>query len=141
VKNVPDPLRKANVIMRKVLLIILAVVLVLCGVGGYIGYRVFDTGRDFFEATITQQQFDAQAVGAAETTVRAALPTPLKDMTEADIYGQNDAARQGKPAGAACMYYGVKPLDSAGDGDLPMFRFCFEGGRLIEKKKILMNGR
>jgi hypothetical protein len=127
--------------MRKVLLILLAVVLVLCGAGGYLGYRVFDTGRDFFEATITQQQFDAQAVGAAETSVRAALPAPLTDLSDADIYGENDAAQQGRPAGASCMYYGVKPLDSAGDGDLPMFRFCFQGGRLTEKKKIFLNGR
>ena len=128
--------------MRKVLLIILAVVLVLCGGGGYVAYRVFDTGRDFLEATITQQQFDAQAaVGAAETSVRAALPAPLKDMTDADIYGENDAAQQGRPAGASCVYYGVKPLESTGDDDMPMFRFCFQGGKLIEKKKILLNGR
>ncbi|MCA2212296.1 hypothetical protein [Jidongwangia harbinensis] len=125
--------------MRKVLLIILAVVLVLCGVGGYYGYRVFDIGRDFLAATITQQQFDAQAVGTAETSVRAALPAPL-EMTEADIYDGNDAARQGRPDGASCMYYGVKPLDSAREGELPVFRFCFQGGKLTEKKKIILNG-
>jgi hypothetical protein len=127
--------------MRKVLLIILAVLLVLCGVGGYYGYRVFDTGRDFLEATITQQQFDAQAVGASETSVRAALPAPLEKITEDDIYADNEAARQGRPDGASCMYYGVKPLDSADDGVLPVFRFCFQDGKLTEKKKILLNGR
>lgn len=124
--------------MRKALLIIVGVVVVVCGVGGFIGYRVWHIGREVIEASITQQQFDAQRVGGAEPAVRDALPVPLKNVKDQDLYGKNDPTAQGRPAGASCIYYAVKPLT---DGkDRPMFRFCFTGGKLAEKKQIRVEG-
>jgi len=122
--------------MRKVLLIIAAVVVVVCGVGGWFAYRAVDTGREITRSSITQQQFDAQPVGSDETTVRDALPTPLKS-DEKTIYG-DDPTRQGKPDGATCAYYALKPL--ADSKNRPLFRFCFAGGKLTEKKQLRIDG-
>lgn len=123
--------------MRKVLLIIVGVVVVVCGFGGWFGYRAVHLGREIARSSITQQQFDAQRVGSAESTVRGALPGPLKNVDEQDIYGKDDASEQGRPAGASCVYYAIKPLTKSADG--PMFRFCFAGGKLAEKKQIQVN--
>jgi hypothetical protein len=125
-------------VMRKVLLIVVGVVVVVCGVGGFFGYRAINVGRQIAESSITQQQFDGQRVGAAETAVRDALPVPLKNADEQDIYGKNDPTRQGRPAGASCVYYAVKPI-TKGKGR-PMFRFCFTDGKLAEKKQIRVEG-
>jgi hypothetical protein len=122
--------------MRKVLLIIAGVVVVVCGVGGWFVYQAVDTGREISRASITQQQFDAQRVGSDETTVRDALPTALPD-DEKTIYG-SDPTRQGRPEGATCAYYAVKPITEG--KDRPLFRFCFTGGQLTEKKQIRIDG-
>ncbi|GLY97529.1 hypothetical protein [Actinoplanes sp. NBRC 103695] len=124
--------------MRKVLPIVLGVGVVLCGAGGWFAYRAYDLGTDIAESSITQAEFDTQQLGGAETTVRDALPVPLKDIDERDLYGTNDPTEQGKPAGASCVYYMVKPL-TEGKGR-PMFRFCFAGGKLTEKKQIRVVG-
>lgn len=124
--------------MRKVLLIVLGVAVVGCGAGGFFIYRAVDVGSQISKSSVTQAQFDAQQLGAAETAVRDALPVPLKDVNEEDIYGKNDPTAQGKPAGSSCVYYGVKPLTEG--GDRPMFRFCFAGGKLTEKKRIRVAG-
>ncbi|MEU8609712.1 hypothetical protein AB0C29_17090 [Actinoplanes sp. NPDC048791] len=122
--------------MRKVLLIIAGVVVLVCGVGGWFGYQALDAGRKISRSSITQQQFDAQQVGAGETAVRDALPTALEDDEET-IYG-DDPTRQGKPAGATCAYYALKPLTES--KNRPLFRFCFAGGKLTEKKQIRIDG-
>jgi hypothetical protein len=122
--------------MRKVLLIITGVVLLVCGVGGWFVYQAVDTGREISRSAITQQQFDALRVGADETTVRDTLPTPLKD-DDKTIYG-DDPTQQGKPAGATCAYYPVKPLTEG--KNRPLFRFCFAGDKLTEKKQIRIDG-
>jgi hypothetical protein len=124
--------------MRKVLLIIAGVVVVVCGIGGWFGYRAVHLGREIAESSITRQQFDAQPLGGAETTVRDALPVPLKNVDDRDLYGKSDPTAQGRPAGASCVYYAVKPL-TEGKGR-PMFRFCFAEGKLAEKKQIRVEG-
>jgi hypothetical protein len=125
--------------MKKVLLIIAGVVLVACVVGGFFGYRAYQTFGELKESSITQQEFDAQSVGGAETAVRDALPKPLKNTDDQDIYGKDDPGKQGKPDGSSCIYYAVKPI--ADSGDRPMFRFCFAGGKLVEKKQIRIVGK
>ena len=55
----------------------------------------------------------------------------------ATIYG-DDPTRQGKPAGATCAYYALKPLTES--KNRPLFRFCFAGGELTEKKQIRIDG-
>jgi hypothetical protein len=124
--------------MRRVLLIIAGVVVVVCGVGGFFGYRAVHIGHEIATSSITEQQFDAQRLGGAETTVRDTLPVPLKDVDEQDLYGKNDPTKQGRPAGASCTYYAIKPLTKG--KDRPMFRFCFVDGKLAEKKQIRVEG-
>jgi hypothetical protein len=124
--------------MRKILLIVVGVAVVVCGVGGFFVYRAASIGREISRSSITQAQFDAQRLGVAETTARDALPVPLENSKEKDIYGTNDPTKQGKPDGSACIYYAVKPLTKG--GDRPMFRFCFAGGKLTEKKRIKVAG-
>jgi hypothetical protein len=123
--------------MRKVLLIIVGVVVVVCGTGGFFVYRGVHVGREIVKSSITREQFDAQRLGSAETTVRGALPVPLKNVKDRDLYG-DDPTAQGRPAGASCVYYAVKPL-TEGKGR-PMFRLCFAGGKLAEKKQIRVDG-
>ncbi|MDQ0370030.1 hypothetical protein [Catenuloplanes indicus] len=121
--------------MRKVAIVVSIVLVVLCGGVGWFAYQAYDLGKQLVDASITQQQFDAQQVGTPETEVRAALPAPLENLTDQDLYG-DDPARQGMPAGASCIYYGVKPLTDA--GRQPMWRLCFVGGALAEKSRITL---
>jgi hypothetical protein len=122
--------------MRKVLLIIAGVVVLVCGVGGWFGFQALNTGREITRSSITQEQYDAQRVGSDETTVRDTLPTPLPD-DDKTIYG-DDPTMQGKPADATCAYYPVKPITEG--KNRPLFRFCFAGGKLTEKKQIRIDG-
>ncbi|MFG1610016.1 hypothetical protein [Actinoplanes sp. NPDC049265] len=121
--------------MRKVFVIIAVVAVVLCGVGGWFAVRAFQVGNEINKSSITQQEFDAQRIGGEETAVRDALPVPFddSDSDEGELYG-SDPTKQGKPAGSNCIYYAVKPLTKG--GDRPLFRFCFAGGKLTEKKQI-----
>ncbi|GAB7042485.1 MULTISPECIES: hypothetical protein [Catenuloplanes] len=119
--------------MRKVAIVISVVLVVLCGGVGWFAYQAYDMGKQLVDASITQQQFDAQKEGTPEAEVRAALPAPLENVTDRDLYG-DDPAKQGMPAGASCIYYGVKPLEDVGQE--PMWRLCFVGGALAEKSRI-----
>lgn len=123
--------------MRKVFVIIAVVAVVVCGVGGWFLYNGIKIGDQIATSSINQAEFDAQQVGGEETAVRDALPEPLPDENESDIYG-SDPTLQGKPAGSNCVYYAVKPLTEG--GDRPLFRFCFAGGKLAEKKQIRVAG-
>lgn len=120
--------------MRKVLLIIGVLAVLACGVGGFIAYRALDLGKEINASSITQEQFDAQRLKGAESAVRGALPKPLSDIDEKDIYGKNDPTSQGRPPGASCSYYTAKPITDG--ADVPLFRFCFAGGKLVEKKRV-----
>jgi hypothetical protein len=125
--------------MRKVFVIIGVIAVVLCAVGGYFVYNAVVIGDKINDSSITREQFDAQRIGGEEAAVRDALPAPL-DTDEADLYG-SDPARQGKPAGSTCAYYVIKPIsEGAGPPVKPMFRFCFAGGKLAEKKQIQVAG-
>ncbi|MDP9796123.1 hypothetical protein J2S43_004635 [Catenuloplanes nepalensis] len=121
--------------MRKVAIVVGIVLVVLCGGVGWFAWQAYDLGRQLVDASITQQQFDAQKEGTAEADVRAALPAPLSGLQDTDLYG-DDPAKQGMPAGASCVYYGVKPLQDA--GEQPMWRLCFVGGTLAEKSRITL---
>ncbi|MDR7274241.1 hypothetical protein [Catenuloplanes atrovinosus] len=120
--------------MRKKIGIAVAIVLVvLCAGVGWLGWNGYNIGRQIVEAGVTQEQFDAQKEGTPESQVRAALPEPLRDVKDEDLYG-DDPGKQGMPAGASCVYYTVKPLSEG--AEQPMWRFCFVDGALAEKSRI-----
>jgi hypothetical protein len=120
--------------MRKLGIVIGIVLVVMCGGLGWTAYQTFALGKEIVEAGVTQQQFDAQKVGTPEKDVRDALPAPLTDMRDKDIYG-DDSGKKGMPAGASCIYYTIKPLSDTGPD---LWRFCFVGGSLAEKNSLVI---
>ncbi|WP_158603502.1 hypothetical protein [Micromonospora radicis] len=118
--------------MRKTGIIITIVLVVLCGGLGWTVYQMYDLGRELLGAGVTRDQFDAQQEGTAEAAVRAALPDPLTDISDKDLY-RNDPGRQGMPAGASCVYYTIKPIEADGPD---LWRLCFVDGKLAEKSAI-----
>jgi hypothetical protein len=118
--------------MRKVLLVIAAVLVVLCGGLGWTAYRWIDTALDLNRAAITREQFDAQKEGTARSQVLAELPEPLSGIEDKDLY-PGDPGRKGAPAGASCVYYTVSPITGEGP---ELWRFCFVDGKLGEKSAV-----
>lgn len=118
--------------MRKVGIIIAAVLVVLCGGLGWTAYQAFALVKEVIEAGVTREQFDAQQIGTPEADVRAALPEPLTGITDKDLYG-DDPDKGGMPAGASCSYYTIEPIETEGP---ELWRFCFVDGALAEKSAI-----
>ncbi|SDT42213.1 hypothetical protein [Actinoplanes derwentensis] len=118
--------------MRKAGIVIAIVLTVICGGLGWTVYQWIGLGKELAEASITREQFDAQKEGTARSQVLAALPTPLGDVTDQELY-PGDPGRQGAPAGASCVYYGISPLTGEGPD---LWRFCFVDGALAEKSAV-----
>ncbi|MBL7253005.1 hypothetical protein [Paractinoplanes lichenicola] len=118
--------------MKKAFIVIAVILVVFCGGVGWFVYQAFGLGKELVNAAVTQEQFDAQKVGAAEATVRAALPDPLTDLKDEDLY-PGDPTRNGLPADAKCAYHPIKPIQGEGD---ELFRFCFAGGKLVKKNPL-----
>ncbi|GAA1610468.1 hypothetical protein [Actinoplanes couchii] len=122
--------------MRKAGIVVAIVLAVLCGGLGWTVYQWVDLGKELTESSITRDVFDAQKEGAAQATVTAALPEPLSDISEKELYA-DDPTRKGMPAGASCVYYGISPIGSEG---ADLFRFCFVDGKLAEKSGVTIPG-
>ncbi|WP_433789103.1 hypothetical protein [Actinoplanes sp. CA-252034] len=118
--------------MRKAGIIIAIVLTILCGGVGVTVYRWIDLGRDLAEASITRAQFDAQREGTPQTQVMAALPEPLGDVTDEELYA-GDPGRNDMPAGASCVYYGIEPITGTGPD---LWRLCFVDGTLADKRAV-----
>jgi hypothetical protein len=118
--------------VRKVVIVIAIVLTVLCGGLGWTVYQWIDLGADLSRSSITREQFDAQREGTAQAQVLAALPEPLTDIADADLYA-GDPGRKGAPAGASCVYYGISPMTADGP---ELWRFCFADGKLAEKSAV-----
>ncbi|MDY7084948.1 MAG: hypothetical protein SYR96_07570 [Actinomycetota bacterium] len=119
--------------MRKGLIVIAVLGFVLCGGLGFGVWRVIDLGREIIATGVTKQEFDAQQKGTPEADVRAALPEPLSDISDKDLYG-GEPAKFGVPAGASCIYHTIKPLPDPEGPEL--YRFCFVDGKLAEKNAV-----
>jgi hypothetical protein len=117
--------------MRKLGIVIAAGLTVVCGGISWTGYQTFSMGKELIDAGITRRQFDAQKIGAPETKVRAALPKPLRDLPDEEVYG-TDPGRQGMPAGASCILFTPKPIED----DPDLWRFCFVDGALADKRAL-----
>jgi hypothetical protein len=118
--------------MRTLVIIIAVVMLVLCGGFGWIAYQWIDTGLELKRTGITREQFDEQKEGTAQGQVLAALPQPLSDIEDEELY-PGDPGRNGAPAGATCVYYTVSPITGEGP---ELWRFCFVDGVLAEKSAV-----
>ncbi|MFE7757385.1 sensor histidine kinase [Streptomyces sp. NPDC057429] len=102
-----------------VVLLVIAMV-----VGGIFLVREADT------AMIEPKQYDAVKVGQSEAEVRGQLPS-------GDSFLNSGAGRGAppEPEGATCLTLLSTEFGSGWDAE-PMFRFCFAGGKLIEKKSF-----
>ncbi|MGG8409095.1 sensor histidine kinase [Streptomyces sp. 12297] len=92
--------------------------------GGVLLYMVVGTAR---EATIGRPQYDGVKVGDSERSVRARLPEG-SDLLTSGLDGSGPLA----PEGSDCLVL----LSEETSEDLKeeqVFRFCFKGGKLIEK--------
>ncbi|MEV4278835.1 hypothetical protein [Actinoplanes xinjiangensis] len=118
--------------MRKIIIVVAIVLTVMCGGLGWVAYQWIGLGVELNRSSLTREQFDAQKEGTAQSRVLAALPAPLTDITDKDLY-PGDPGRKGAPAGASCVYYGISPVTEDGP---ELWRFCFVDGKLAEKSAV-----
>jgi signal transduction histidine kinase len=102
---------------------LLAVLLVLV-VGG-VGIGASRFARGLANVSISHDLYDRIQVGADAADVERMLPSGESVLTE-------DLKKLGgpPPAGSRCRYYLV---DDTRSGPMTVYRFCFAGGRLVEK--------
>ncbi|WP_067359027.1 sensor histidine kinase [Streptomyces noursei] len=107
---------------------IAALILLLLVVFGVVA-AVFLVG-EADKAMIEPKQYDAVRVGQSEAEVRAKLPRGNSFLAE-------DLERGAPPApkGAACLTL-MSYENSSSWSMQPVFRFCFQDGKLIEKKSF-----
>ncbi|MFF0506869.1 sensor histidine kinase [Streptomyces fimicarius] len=129
--NGADPQREFTTIMstRKNVAIGCAVTAVVL-VAGVIGLGVWGIGvltDEVKKAEISPSVYEEAKVGDAEADIRARLP-------EGDSWLTSDLADQGpKPAeGATCRHFASE--DDERVDVLTVFRFCFQGGKLVSKE-------
>ncbi|MET7616272.1 histidine kinase [Streptomyces sp. NPDC005408] len=103
----------------------LAALLVL-GAAGVFG--LFFLVGSMSEGMIEPSEYERVEVGAAEDEVRDRLPSG-DTITTAGLSGKGPV----EPAGSECMVLMSSEVGDSIDTE-PVFRFCFKGGKLIEKK-------
>jgi len=109
----------------KVALIVLLGGTALCCGGGLISMKVERTAKD---NTISPETYRKVQVGQAEADVRKVLGKTGSIAKEAV------SDEPPIPAGATCTYaLSEKPAD---DTASDVFRFCFAGGKLVQKQEI-----
>jgi signal transduction histidine kinase len=122
--------RGSTATMRKpvktFLYVLLGVVVLCCG-GGLIGAKVMSTKAK--EASITPERYDAIQLGQAEDQVRKAVGEK-GSFAKDTLFGEEPPV----PAGSRCAY----ALSSRTVNDMSqlVYRFCFAGGKLVEKREI-----
>ncbi|MEU9124376.1 histidine kinase [Streptomyces sp. NPDC048506] len=82
------------------------------------------------QARIGPQLYDEVKVGQSEAQVRAKLPERKSFLTDG-----LDKSAPPEPEGAECLTLMSNETSSEWDKQ-PVFRFCFKGGKLIEKKSF-----
>jgi hypothetical protein len=120
--------------LKKILLtvVILGVVVVALVVAG--GYFVYDKYK---EMTVTEATFDGIPQGSTQAQVKAALPADA-EVPAKDVYKNSDA-ELAVPAGAECLHYLARGQAADNDG-ARVYRFCFKGGKLTDKKTVRATG-
>lgn len=79
---------------------------------------------------IGPEEYDAVKVGQSEAEVRKRLPDGVSILTD----GLDEGAPP-VPKGATCLSLNSTELGSSWDKE-PVYRFCFKGGKLIEKRSF-----
>jgi len=115
---------------KTVLYVLLATVVVCCG-GGLIGAKVLVDKMN--DASITPETYNAVQTGQPEDQVRKTVGD--KGSTARDVL---TAPEPPIPAGAHCTY--ALSSRTLHDINQLVYRFCFAGGKLVEKREIQASG-
>ncbi|NEW69240.1 sensor histidine kinase [Streptomyces rhizosphaericus] len=111
-----------------------------CGVAAAVilllGIALVATGfflaRESDKAMIEPKQYHAVTVGQSEAEVRETLPSGKSFLA----FGLDKGAPP-EPKGAKCLT--LMSTETGGESDEePVFRFCFKGGKLVEKKSFMV---
>ncbi|MFF4172082.1 sensor histidine kinase [Streptomyces sp. NPDC001744] len=109
-----------------------AAIVLLVVAGGFALYFLVGSLKD---GMIDPAEYEAVRVGADEREVRDQLPSGETIATAG--LGDSGPAR---PQGADCLVLMSSELGESFDEE-PVFRFCFRGGKLIEKKSYTVEQR
>ncbi len=111
-----------------ILACLIGAVVLACG-GGAIGLYVF--GKSAYEATITTAQYDAVQSGQTREEVRRTIG----DVGSLGKIAADKDREPPVPSGATCDY--AVSQDTTDNGaPTHVYRFCYAGGVLVEKKEV-----
>jgi hypothetical protein len=108
-------------------------VLVIVLVGLFVVPVFYLAGKEVDKVMIDPSVYNSVKVGDAETAVRDKLPRGRSFLAEGMVE-EGPAV----PAGAACSSYLSTDDERAKGGKAPAYRFCFKGGKLIEKAAYMV---
>jgi hypothetical protein len=86
--------------------------------------------------TISAGTFDSVPVGATQEQAQNLLPgssDPAKNTSWAD----KDQDTASIPAHARCEHFMARDQSNVGQNGLRVYRFCFLGGKLVQKKAVM----
>ena len=122
-------LKRSTDTMSKPIKTIIAVVVLACG-GGIIGSYIL--GQKAKDAAITPAQYAAVRPGQTREQVKAIIG----DIGTIARLAADEDRDPPIPAGATCDYAGSKQNTDTGPQHL--YRFCYTGNKLVEKKEIIV---
>ncbi|MFH9723524.1 sensor histidine kinase [Streptomyces sp. NPDC017254] len=99
------------------------------------GFGLYFLMGSLKEGMIDPEEYDAVKVGMSEKDVRNRLPSG-DTITTAGLGGKGPA----QPEGADCLVLMSSEISDDFDKE-PVFRFCFQDGKLIEKKSYEVEAR
>lgn len=99
------------------------------------GFGLYFLMGSLKEGMIDPEEYDAVKVGMSEKDVRNRLPSG-DTITTAGLSGKGPA----QPEGADCLVLMSSVISDDFDKE-PVFRFCFQDGKLIEKKSYEVEAR
>ncbi|GAA3373344.1 hypothetical protein GCM10020367_32910 [Streptomyces sannanensis] len=93
-----------------------------------LGFGIYSVAGDVMDELVERSEYDAIHVGDSEKSVRERLPSG-----ESWVTAGLDKKGPARPAGSECLVTMSAENGSTWSAE-PVFRFCFKGGKLIEKK-------
>ncbi len=107
---------------------VLLLLVASCGIGGYALYSW--AVKDAKASMIPHHTYESIKVGETEAEVMSRLPAKQSSFAQ---LGEDEKSRP-KPAGATCRYY-FSEVEHETNGSTSWYgyRFCFAGGKLVEK--------
>jgi hypothetical protein len=106
------------------------VVAIVLGLGVAAVWGLAELMQEVDRAMIDREEYEAVKVGQPEAEVRAKLPAGDSFMTS-----EFEGKVPPEPKGAECLTLLSSETGNNWNAD-PVFRFCFKGGKLIEKRSF-----